>query len=302
MALTNEIAETEVVSDHALTISGLDTGSAYLFEVGSNDPVGNGETVSGQQGFTTTAEADVAAPVITGDPVVQTVTDTRATIRWATDEISDSQVDVLEHGRLVDERVTARTTDLVREHGVTVTNLKPSTFYDFMASSVDRNGNGPTLKLGGFNTAAVPDLSPPVVLEGPAVVGKDDISARIVWRTNEPADTYVDYGATRAYGLMVQDSKRDTIHVITITGLEAGTTYYFRVQSADMAGNQYVQAQPGSFVTDAQPDQTPPVTPENFTVIAGDGATYLSWSPNAESDLGGYVIERSTDDASLYLP
>lgn len=299
--LTNEIAQTDLVFEHALSISGLDTNSAYLFEVGSNDPMGNGETVSGQQGFSTTAEADVAPPAITEEPVVQTLTDTRATIKWVTDETSDSQVDVLEHGRPVEERVTAYLPDLVTEHVITATGLKPSKLYDFMVSSQDASGNGPTLRLSTFTTPPGPDLIPPILTELPQVVRKDDVSAKIVWKTDEISDSYVEYGTTTSYGLVAQDVQRNTVHELTLTGLQLGTKYYFRVQSADMAGNEFLQAAPDSFITDTQPDDTPPATPQGLKVTAGDGAMYLSWSPNTEPDLGSYLVERSTDDAT-YAP
>jgi invasion protein IalB len=63
-------------------------------------------------------------------------------------------------------------------------------------------------------------------------------SSQVVWTTNVPANSSVDYGTTSAYGNSTPiDSTMVTSHLVTISGLAAGTTYYYQVNSADSKNN-----------------------------------------------------------------
>src|ERR1700741_1545424 len=63
-------------------------------------------------------------------------------------------------------------------------------------------------------------------------------SSQIVWTTNVPANSSVDYGTTTAYGSSTPvDSTMVTSHQMTLSGLAAGTTYYYQVNSTDNKGN-----------------------------------------------------------------
>src|SRR5229473_2748645 len=62
--------------------------------------------------------------------------------------------------------------------------------------------------------------------------------SQVVWTTNVPADSSVDYGTTTAYGSSTPvDSGMVTSHQMTLSGLAAGTTYYYQVNSTDSKGN-----------------------------------------------------------------
>src|SRR6266851_6910395 len=64
------------------------------------------------------------------------------------------------------------------------------------------------------------------------------VSCQVVWTTNVPADSSVDYGTTTAYGTRTPvDSGMVTSHQMTLSGLAAGTTYYYQVNSTDSKGN-----------------------------------------------------------------
>lgn len=57
-------------------------------------------------------------------------------------------------------------------------------------------------------------------------------SFTIQWTTDEPADSYVDFGSPGTYG----DSALTTSHSLTFTG-SRGTTYSFTIESTDASGN-----------------------------------------------------------------
>src|SRR5881392_771162 len=63
-------------------------------------------------------------------------------------------------------------------------------------------------------------------------------SSQVVWTTNVPANSSVDYGTTTAYGNSTPvDPTMVTSHQMTLSGLAAGTTYYYLVNSSDSKGN-----------------------------------------------------------------
>src|SRR5438874_882130 len=63
-------------------------------------------------------------------------------------------------------------------------------------------------------------------------------ASQVIWATNVPANSSVDYGTTTAYGNSTPvDSTMVTSHQVTISGLAAGTTYYYQVNSTDSKGN-----------------------------------------------------------------
>ena len=58
-------------------------------------------------------------------------------------------------------------------------------------------------------------------------------TALITWKTEMPATTQVDYGLTTNYGSATPlDSRLTRSHVATLTGLNSGSTYYFRARSS----------------------------------------------------------------------
>jgi hypothetical protein len=61
--------------------------------------------------------------------------------------------------------------------------------------------------------------------------------SQVVWTTNVPASSSVDFGTTTAYGNSTPvDSGMVTSHQVTLSGLAAGTTYYYQVNSTDSNG------------------------------------------------------------------
>lgn len=76
-------------------------------------------------------------------------------------------------------------------------------------------------------------------------------SAIITWQTDEPSDSLVNYGLNRNYG-MNRDPFYDKMdHEIVLDDLLPDTTYYFRLISADVDGNQAI-SNDFTFVTPAK--------------------------------------------------
>ncbi len=91
-----------------------------------------------------------------------------------------------------------------------------------LVSSANSTGNPPsTLVITNVQTGSVTTAS-----------------SQVLWATNVAANSSVDYGTTLAYGNTTPvDSGMVTSHQATLSGLAAGTTYYYQVNSTDSKGH-----------------------------------------------------------------
>jgi hypothetical protein len=103
------------------------------------------------------------------------------------------------------------------------------------------------------------DVVPPAIGDI-RVTDVDASGATIRWRTDEPADSQVEYGPTPGYGQATPlDRALVTDHAVRISGLAPNTGYHARVRSRDGAGN--LGGSPGfTFGTAAPPP--PPLPPQ----------------------------------------
>ncbi|MHA3774164.1 fibronectin type III domain-containing protein [Verrucomicrobiota bacterium sgz303538] len=112
--------------------------------------------------------------------------------------------------------------------------------------------------VGAFATGASVTPTPPADSTPPAIsaltAAPTNTGATVSWTTDEASSSRVEYGATTSYGAVATDAKLGTAHSLAISGLTAGTTYHYRVQSTDAAGNTATSAD-GTFSTAAQAGQ-----------------------------------------------
>lgn len=188
-------------------------------------------------------------------PVISSVTTTEITavsvkFNWTTDEISKSKVWygtvnplVLGSATLLEDNA------FVTGHSVAATSLTPNTIYYFVVGSVDASGNESKSTQGTFTTPA--DTAGPVI----SLLVTSDVTstgAKITWTTNEGAKDKVWYGTVNPVVTSgdptVEDITLRTAHTFNLTGLVAGTAYYYVVSSTDTLGNVTVSTQ-GTFTT-----------------------------------------------------
>ena len=102
-----------------------------------------------------------------------------------------------------------------------------------------------------------------------------ETTATITWTTDEPGTSLVEYGLTDAYGsATTENATLVTSHAVYLTGLTRGTTYHYRVVSADASENEG-RSGDYTFIT---PDLTPPVISDVTAVdITATGAT-ITWT------------------------
>jgi hypothetical protein len=96
------------------------------------------------------------------------------------------------------------------------------------------------------------DITPPDITNVQIInVGKDSMT--ITWETDEDADSTINYGLQEDYGIVRIPEASRTQHSVTLDGLEQGRTYFFRVVSSDVDGNQGISAN-YKVITDGTPE------------------------------------------------
>jgi PKD repeat protein len=150
------------------------------------------------------------------------------------------------------------------------------------------NGAGSVISAPAALT--VLDATPPVISQVEAS-GITETGATITWNTDEPSDSQVFYreqGAT-TYHLSPIATAMVTGHTVVLQGLLAGTTYEFRVQSADAAGNIATSSPDQTFTTTSPPNQ-PPIASFLADPTAGDAPLTVSFDASSSSDADGTIV------------
>ena len=81
------------------------------------------------------------------------------------------------------------------------------------------------------------DTTPPII-NNVSTSSETETSVDVTWTTNEPANSYVEYGKDTSYGSTASSDELTADHSLTLTGLESNTAYHFRVTSSDKASNK----------------------------------------------------------------
>ncbi|MBU0649051.1 fibronectin type III domain-containing protein [Patescibacteria group bacterium] len=281
------ICNFSLVFSHSIPLVGLTPLTTYHFRVISRDEHFN-TAISLDHTFTTLG--DTEPPVISNIRVIN-ITTTGAEVVWDTNEPASSQVD---YG-FTDSYGMETPTDFtyVTEHHVVLTDLTPGTLYHFRVRSFDISGNGAVSDDHTFTT--LEESEAPVILNV-QIVDITQTSARVIWDTNEPANSVVEYGLTEAYELgEVRDEAYAMSHSIPLVGLMPDTLYHLRVHSTDPEGNEAVS---GDYTFTTLPDMEPPANVSDFIAVPGPGPVEitLTWTNPADPDFAGVRICRSTVD------
>ena len=268
---------------HLAVLTDLLSGTTYHFRVSSTDESGNGPTQSADQTFQTIVEQAMIlrVPSVQYDvgqtfdlPIQLDSLDNgslysfKFTLKFDPDYLQAEQV--LTSGSLTEPwgaPVAAIGTDSVQiemnssapiqQNGTLLRirfRVKKNTAYNqsslLVLKDVLVNGlaSGVVVRNGKFT---LKDLTPPKIISGPNAAEIGAHSVHIVWSTDEPADSKVDYGKSENYDKAVIDDRLVTFHDLAVGELNSNTTYHFRVSSTDSLGNGPVQSADQTFITTA---------------------------------------------------
>lgn len=203
--------------------------------------------------------------------------------------------------------------------------------------SDDGGGVNPT-SCGGSHSTAISssqsDTSAPSI-SNIVVTDVNTTSVKVTWTTDENSSSSVDYGISDSYGSSGSGDGSTTSHSVSLSSLSAGTTYHYKVKSADSSGNSaesadntFSTAVSGS--TSSQPAQntttktvtvtvtptpTPTPAPDKIPPLISLDTSFEKPFPNSpkiegrvtDSDAGGVVggvskLDYSIDDGKNWLP
>lgn len=189
-----------------------------------------------------------ATPLTISNISVSGVTESGVVITWMTSEPSTTQVDYGTTNSY--DKTSDPSGTLVTSHKVQLNSLNPSTTYHYKVLSKNAGGKVAVSPSDStFITAAPADLAAPVIA-AITVPDVSDTTVTIAWTTNEKATTQVEYGTSASYGaITAMEELLVTSHSVTINGLEAEKTYYFRVKSKDANKNETVSDTNQTFKT-----------------------------------------------------
>jgi chitodextrinase len=126
-------------------------------------------------------------------------------------------------------------------------------------------------------------------------------SATLTWNTSELAQANIDYGLTSGYGQSTtEETAPVTTHSAILSSLSSATTYNFRINATDRAGNQSVSInQTFRTATTSIPDTIPPAKIADLSAnnILSSSAD-LHWTATGDDNHTGlaksYIIKYST--------
>jgi cellulose/xylan binding protein with CBM9 domain/Big-like domain-containing protein/parallel beta helix pectate lyase-like protein len=123
------------------------------------------------------------------------------------------------------------------------TSAIPDGTHTLSAVARDAAGNtsvAPSVSVTVVNGSVTPPPAGPtgsMAISGVTATSITPSSAAIVWTTDQPGDSQVEFGPTTAYGTLAPlNGTPVTGHLQTLTGLTAARLYHYRVRSRDASG------------------------------------------------------------------
>jgi hypothetical protein len=248
---------------HAVTLSGLNPSTEYTFDLSCHDNIitvgnENAEKKNDKFGnwkyseafeFTTKEEQYTASgagalsdriPPAISNVKTSAIDGESVIITWDTDENGNSSVgyginEVTENGAN-NQEVNSNKDNYVKSHSVFVNGLVPATKYVFVVTSLDSSGNISQSTESSFTTAS------PSSLSSIKVESKNLGEAIISWKTDQDATSIVEYGLTTSYSEKKEDNTLETEHSISLSNLNQGNTYHYRVKGKDKKGRLFASS------------------------------------------------------------
>lgn len=274
-----------LVTSHSISLVGLNPSTAYEFQVKSKDQAGNLATQTTISGFTTTApvtgdfagvpEGATVKGVVNINPNFTLHPDVRKVAYYLNGTQSGKVYSSPFYWGGINGNGTA---------GFDTTTLSDGNFTLSMVYTDGTGDHGASISFIVNNTS---DGTLFPVISAIDSIGVTAAKATIIWTTNEPSDSQVEYRvqATTPWTATTVNSSLTLNHWVELNGLTASTAYEYRVKSKDPDGYLTTSATISSFAT-LQPsaDTTPPkISNVTSTSITSTGAT-VNWFTDESSD------------------
>ncbi|MCK9345220.1 MAG: beta-propeller fold lactonase family protein [Candidatus Pacebacteria bacterium] len=256
-----------------------------------------------------TSVADTTAPASSSITApTDNIRNTSAAVAFTTNELATAEVLYgTTHAASCNYAGTPVSTPYyVTSQSVNLTGLTSDTTYYFCVRTTDVLGNVSAWVDGGsFTTLGGP------VITAVADTNTNDNSTTIFWNTSTSSDSYVYYSTSPSLAnpqvsgssAMVAESATPGIfqHQVGLSGLTAGTTYYYSVKSTDSLGNITTDTKGGvyyDFVTTV--DTTAPAITNITTPVKSSTAVVIVWETD-EPATSQVLYGSTTGDRSRFL-
>ncbi|MGH7175407.1 MAG: fibronectin type III domain-containing protein, partial [Minisyncoccia bacterium] len=233
------------VTDHAIDLTGLASGTTYYFKATSSDGTSNVTSVGDSFTTATSSGGTGTSTVATAITNVQApdVGTSTAMITWNTDQFADSRVNF---GTTTSYGMHVSNASDVEDHALTLTGLASSTIYHYRVVSSNDNGTSKSadysfMTASGSTTLAAPTLLSPA---NGTTLTSDELQS-VNWNAVDDSAggiTYV-YQASNASTTNADGSFTNPVYtssaLSTTTLATPGTpegTYYWHVQATDAGG------------------------------------------------------------------
>ncbi|TSC93783.1 MAG: fibronectin type III domain-containing protein, partial [Candidatus Berkelbacteria bacterium Athens1014_28] len=240
-------------------------------------------------------------PLLISGTKISDITMTGALVKFSTTKAATT---VLEYGTSTSYGKSITDTNFNIDHTFKLENLENGATYNLRASVTDSDSNTTLSDNYVFETPAMP------IVSSVSVFQTTFDTATINWQTNVNCDSNVQYGIGTLSG-MQGNADSTTIHSVTLIGLEAKTSYSFRVLSKDKFGNS-AQGELSSFTTqsDTQAPKISDLVSEVSSVGSGENVKYqavVSWETDEpatsqiefSAGISGDYNEKTKEDLSL---
>jgi len=280
-----------MVQNHTVELFGLSPNTTYDYIIASGNALGNPVSAEGAQlpSLTTTGFN------ITAGAVSSTTSTT--TIAWATNlDASSAFVEYQLQKQPGDDAQggtagvePAALSSSPRNHKVVIKGLRSARTYTYKIKSISEDGYLAEYPAGEFATFKTKSFDSAQFTLAPASsnVAERNITAttaQIVWQTESPTTSWVDYSTTSGvYDGAAGNNDLVGSHVVVIEGLIPGTKYYYRVRVKDANEVEYT-SQEYSFTAVLKPKisnmSVKDITPYSVTVAWEtnvDTETIINW-------------------------
>jgi hypothetical protein len=222
------VPEGAAAVSHSASLNGLTPGTAYHFRVKSKGGA-RAPAVSDDATFTTLAASTDTTPpsvVIMNPAAGASLSGTAAVSVNASDNTGVASVQFMADGGELGLPVTAPPfTFAWHTAGV------PDGTHTLGAVARDAAGNSATA------VVSIRVANAPPVISAPTLAGASSNRVDLLWKTDQRADSAVEYGPTPTYGAATPvNPAQSTGHGVTLSGLAPGTPYHYRVKSRNAAG------------------------------------------------------------------
>jgi len=266
--------------------SSLTAATTYVYTIQAFDAAGNVSAPSAQASATTTTAADATPPTIPTNLVGNVISATQINLSWS----ASTDNNVVADYRLYRDGVLVATLVSTTYQN---TGLSPATTYTYRVDAVDATGNASGLSAPvTVSTTSAPDTAAPTTPTGLVASAVSDTKINLNWSPSTDNIGVTGYRVIRNGALLTTLANVTTYQD---TSLNAATTYTYRVQALDAAGNASPQSNAASATTQANPDTTPPTTPSAVSASAiSSTKVAVSWSASTDNvAVAGYRVYRN---------